>query len=102
MFVWHIFLSFYWDTAADEDDVKSQLDKLWQEVNSLKEIQALQTGTTLTHSSQGPMKNTVAHGRDTNRLKQSYYNPCLFLKQNFVSNLFTVEYWLIQGILILL
>ncbi|KAK6294581.1 hypothetical protein J4Q44_G00354110 [Coregonus suidteri] len=28
---------------ADEDDVKSQLEKLWQEVNSLKEISALQT-----------------------------------------------------------
>ncbi|XP_046898042.1 tetranectin-like protein [Hypomesus transpacificus] len=31
------------DRATDEDDVKSQLEKLWQEVNSLKEIQALQT-----------------------------------------------------------
>ncbi|KAL4613540.1 C-type lectin domain family 3 member A [Arapaima gigas] len=31
------------DAAADEDDVKSQISKLWQEVNSLKEIQALQT-----------------------------------------------------------
>ncbi|XP_013982186.2 tetranectin-like protein isoform X1 [Salmo salar] len=31
------------DAAADEDDVKSQLEKLWQEVNSLKEISALQT-----------------------------------------------------------
>ncbi|KAJ7986094.1 hypothetical protein DPEC_G00347240 [Dallia pectoralis] len=29
--------------ASDEDDVKSQLEKLWQEVNSLKEISALQT-----------------------------------------------------------
>ncbi|XP_008286399.1 tetranectin-like protein [Stegastes partitus] len=29
--------------AAEEDDVKSQLEKLWQEVNSLKEMQALQT-----------------------------------------------------------
>lgn len=37
-------LCFYGDTAADEDDVKSQLEKLWQEVNSLKEISALQTG----------------------------------------------------------
>ncbi|CAB1339445.1 unnamed protein product [Coregonus sp. 'balchen'] len=31
------------DADADEDDVKSQLEKLWQEVNSLKEISALQT-----------------------------------------------------------
>lgn len=30
---------------ADED-VKSQLEKLWLEVNSLKEMQALQTGKT--------------------------------------------------------
>ncbi|KAK7913120.1 hypothetical protein WMY93_013331 [Mugilogobius chulae] len=29
--------------AADEEDVKSQLEKLWLEVNSLKEMQALQT-----------------------------------------------------------
>uniref|UniRef100_A0A8C5D8K6 C-type lectin domain-containing protein n=1 Tax=Gadus morhua TaxID=8049 RepID=A0A8C5D8K6_GADMO len=29
--------------ASEDDDVKSQLEKLWQEVNSLKEIQALQT-----------------------------------------------------------
>uniref|UniRef100_A0A8C9V529 C-type lectin domain family 3 member A n=1 Tax=Scleropages formosus TaxID=113540 RepID=A0A8C9V529_SCLFO len=29
--------------AADEDDVKSQIGKLWQEVNSLKEMLALQT-----------------------------------------------------------
>ncbi|KAJ0056324.1 hypothetical protein NL108_004616, partial [Boleophthalmus pectinirostris] len=28
---------------ADEDDVKTQLEKLWLEVNSLKEMQALQT-----------------------------------------------------------
>lgn len=33
------------DAAAEEDDVKSQLERLWQEVNSLKEMQALQTGT---------------------------------------------------------
>lgn len=38
-----------WDAAAGEDDVKAQLEKLWQEVNSLKEMQALQTGTALTH-----------------------------------------------------
>ncbi|XP_078114734.1 tetranectin-like protein [Sander vitreus] len=31
------------DAAAEEDDVKSQLERLWQEVNSLKEMQALQT-----------------------------------------------------------
>lgn len=31
--------------AAEGDDVKSQIEKLWQEVNSLKEMQALQTGT---------------------------------------------------------
>lgn len=36
------------DAAAEEDYVKSQLKKLWQEVNSLKEMQALQTGTALT------------------------------------------------------
>lgn len=36
------------DAAAEEDDVKSQLERLWQEVNSLKEMQALQTGTVLT------------------------------------------------------
>ncbi|KAJ0002084.1 hypothetical protein NQD34_001880 [Periophthalmus magnuspinnatus] len=29
--------------VADEEDVKSQLEKLWLEVNSLKEMQALQT-----------------------------------------------------------
>lgn len=33
--------------AAQGDDVKSQIEKLWQEVNSLKEMQALQTGTLL-------------------------------------------------------
>ncbi|XP_030622656.1 tetranectin-like protein [Chanos chanos] len=27
----------------DDDDMKAQIDKLWQEVNSLKEMQALQT-----------------------------------------------------------
>lgn len=32
--------------AAAEDEVKSQLERLWREVNSLKEMQALQTGTT--------------------------------------------------------
>lgn len=31
--------------AAEGDDVKSQIEKLWQEVSSLKEMQALQTGT---------------------------------------------------------
>ncbi|XP_076011560.1 tetranectin-like protein isoform X1 [Genypterus blacodes] len=31
------------DAAADEEDVKSQLERLWHEVNSLKEMQALQT-----------------------------------------------------------
>lgn len=31
--------------AAEGDEVKSQIEKLWQEVNSLKEMQALQTGT---------------------------------------------------------
>lgn len=31
------------DAAAEEDEVKSQLERLWQEVNSLKEMQALQT-----------------------------------------------------------
>lgn len=30
-------------SAAGEDDMKAQLEKLWQEVNSLKEMQALQT-----------------------------------------------------------
>ncbi|KAL1270663.1 hypothetical protein QQF64_029679 [Cirrhinus molitorella] len=29
--------------ATEEDDVRTQIDKLWQEVNSLKEMQALQT-----------------------------------------------------------
>uniref|UniRef100_A0A8B9HUB3 C-type lectin domain family 3 member A n=1 Tax=Astyanax mexicanus TaxID=7994 RepID=A0A8B9HUB3_ASTMX len=29
--------------AAEDDDVKAQIEKLWQEVNSLKEMQALQT-----------------------------------------------------------
>lgn len=33
------------NAAAEDDDVKSQLEKLWREVNSLKEMQALQTGT---------------------------------------------------------
>lgn len=33
------------DAAAEDDDVTSQLERLWQEVNSLKEMQALQTGT---------------------------------------------------------
>lgn len=33
--------------AAEGDDVKSQIERLWQEVNSLKEMQALQTGTLL-------------------------------------------------------
>lgn len=42
------FLILHRDAAAEEDGVKSQLDRLWQEVNSLKEMQALQTGTTLT------------------------------------------------------
>ncbi|KAJ8343794.1 hypothetical protein SKAU_G00311230 [Synaphobranchus kaupii] len=31
------------DAAAREDDIKSQINKLWLEVNSLKEMQALQT-----------------------------------------------------------
>ncbi|KAK9542776.1 hypothetical protein VZT92_000609 [Zoarces viviparus] len=31
------------DAAAEEDEVRSQLERLWQEVNSLKEMQALQT-----------------------------------------------------------
>lgn len=52
------------DAAAHEDDVKSQLDKLWQEVNSLKEIQALQTGTTLTHTGQSLMKEAVSQRGD--------------------------------------
>ncbi|XP_034046482.1 tetranectin-like protein isoform X2 [Thalassophryne amazonica] len=30
-------------STADDDDVKAQLERLWQEVNSLKEMQALQT-----------------------------------------------------------
>lgn len=30
--------------AAEGDDVRSQIERLWQEVNSLKEMQALQTG----------------------------------------------------------
>ncbi|KAF7703289.1 tetranectin-like protein isoform X2 [Silurus meridionalis] len=29
--------------AGQDDDIKAQIDKLWQEVNSLKEMQALQT-----------------------------------------------------------
>ncbi|XP_058256419.1 tetranectin-like protein isoform X1 [Hemibagrus wyckioides] len=29
--------------AGKDDDMKAQIDKLWQEVNSLKEMQALQT-----------------------------------------------------------
>lgn len=33
------------DAAAEESDVKTQIEKLWQEVNLLKEAQALQTGT---------------------------------------------------------
>lgn len=39
------FLCLHLDATAEDDDVKSQLDRLWQEVNSLKEMQALQTGT---------------------------------------------------------
>ncbi|XP_062241303.1 tetranectin-like protein isoform X1 [Platichthys flesus] len=31
------------DAAAEEDDLTSQLERLWLEVNSLKEMQALQT-----------------------------------------------------------
>lgn len=42
------FLLLRWDAAAEEDEVKSQIEKLWQEVNSLKEMQALQTGTAFT------------------------------------------------------
>jgi hypothetical protein len=29
---------------AKDDDLKSQVEKLWREVNALKEMQALQTG----------------------------------------------------------
>lgn len=36
---------FYLCAAVEDDDVTSQLERLWQEVNSLKEMQALQTGT---------------------------------------------------------
>lgn len=46
--------------AADGDDVKSQIEKLWQEVNSLKEMQALQTGTLLTLN-QRQVKRRVQH-----------------------------------------
>jgi len=28
----------------DKDDLKTQIDKLWREVNALKEMQALQSG----------------------------------------------------------
>ncbi len=35
---------FCWDTATEDEDMRAQIDKLWQEVNSLKEMQALQTG----------------------------------------------------------
>ncbi|XP_036441889.1 tetranectin-like protein isoform X1 [Colossoma macropomum] len=31
------------DAVTEDDDVRAQIDKLWQEVNSLKEMQALQT-----------------------------------------------------------
>lgn len=48
LFIWPVFLSFsclHLDASAEDDDVTSQLERLWQEVNSLKEMQALQTGT---------------------------------------------------------
>lgn len=38
---------FCWDTATEDEDMRKQIDKLWQEVNSLKEMQALQTGKQL-------------------------------------------------------
>lgn len=48
LFIWPVFLSFsclHLDASSEDDDVTSQLERLWQEVNSLKEMQALQTGT---------------------------------------------------------
>lgn len=34
----------YISFIQEKDDLKTQIDKLWREVNALKEMQALQTG----------------------------------------------------------
>lgn len=40
----HTCLFLYISFIKEKDDLKTQIDKLWREVNALKEMQALQSG----------------------------------------------------------
>lgn len=50
LFQWHVFCSSYPThpkiSPEKDGDLKTQVEKLWREVNALKEMQALQTGKT--------------------------------------------------------